>query len=175
MTSTSGLRTFLIQSSFVLLALCLLLANLLPLQTLPRSWAGPDLLFGFALAWSVRRPDYVPLTTLALVFLLADFLLGRPPGLAAALMLLACGNMQGRSRALRDAGFVAEWARAGMLIVMTSLAGQVVQLVLLTNPPGFGLLLSQTVLTALAYPFCVGVSAGVMGVRMATPGEEGGL
>ena len=175
MSETSGFRLFLIQSSFVLLALCLLLANLLPLQTLPRSWAGPDLLICFALAWSVRRPDYVPLTTLALVFLLADFLLSRPPGLHAALMLLAAANMQARSRVLRDAGFAAEWARAGMLIVAVAFVGQLVQLVFLTNPPGFALLISQTILTALVYPVCVLVTAGLMGVRMAAPGEEAGL
>ena len=132
------------------------------------------MLFCFVLAWSVRRPDYVPLTTLALVLLLADFLLGRPPGLAAALMLLAAADIQARSRTIRDAGFATEWARAGLLIVGTAFAGQLVQLLLLTNPPGFGLLISQTILTALAYPLCVGVTAGLMGVRMITPGEGAG-
>ncbi len=174
MTNASGLRLFLIQFGFVLLCVALLLANLLPLSTLPRNWAGPDLLFCFALAWSVRRPDFVPLTSLALVFLLADFLLQRPPGLAAALMLLAAADMQARSRTLRDAGFAAEWARAALLIVAVAIAGQVVQLLFLARPPGFSLLVSQTVLTALAYPLCVAISAGLMGVRMAAPGEEAG-
>lgn len=174
MTETSGLRLFSIQASFVGLALCLLLANLLPLQTLPRSWVGPDLLLCFALAWSVRRPEYVPLTTLALVFLLADFLLQRPPGLAAALMLLAAADMQVRSRVLRDAGFAAEWARAALLIVGVALVGQVVQSIALANPPIFSLLISQTLLTALAYPVCVAISAGLMGVRMAAPGDGAG-
>ena len=175
MTNTSRLRLFLIQSGFVLMSLWLLLADLLPLQTLPRNWAGPDLLLCFALVWSVRRPEYVPLVTLALVFLLADFLLQRPPGLAAALMLLAAADMQARSRVLRDAGFAAEWARATLLIVGAALAGQVTQVVFLTNPPGFMLLVSQTLLTALAYPLCVAISAGLLGVRMPSPGEGAGL
>lgn len=175
MTEISGLRLFLIQSSFVLLALCLLLANLLPLQTLPRSWAGPDLLLCFALAWSVRRPDYVPLTTLAVVFLLADFLLQRPPGLAAALMLLAAADMQARARVLRDAGFAAEWARVGLLVVGVTVLQQIVLLLFLANPPGLALIVSQAVLTILFYPICVAVSAGLMGVRMSVPGEGSGL
>lgn len=175
MTKTSGLRLFLIQSGFVLFALWLVLVDLLPLQTLPSSWAGPDLLLCFALAWSVRRPDYVPLTMLAVVFLLADFLLQRPPGLAAALMLLAAADMQARSRVLRDAGFAAEWARAALLILGVAVLGQVAQVVLLANPPSLALLVSQTLLTALFYPVCVAVSAGLMGVRMVTPGEGAGL
>ena len=174
MSETSGLRLLLIQVSFVLLSVWLLLADLLPLQTLPRSWAGPDLLFGFALAWSVRRPDYVPLTVLAGVFLLADFLLQRPPGLGAALMLLAAADLQKRSLTLRDAGFAAEWGRASLLIVGTALVGQVVQVLFLTTPPGMSLLISQTILTALAYPFCVAITAGVLGVRMISPGEGAG-
>lgn len=175
MSSASGLRLLGAQAGFVALALCLLLAGLLPLSTLPRTWAGPDLLLCFALAWSVRRPEFVPLTVLAGVFLLADFLLQRPPGLAAALMLLAAADMQGRGRSLRDAGFAAEWARAALLIAAVALAGQLVQSVAMVNPPLFSLLLSQTVLTALAYPVCVAVSAGLMGVRMTAPGDEAGL
>ena len=42
---------------------------------------GPDLLIAFAFAWSLRRPEYVPSLLLALLFLLADLLLQRPPGL----------------------------------------------------------------------------------------------
>jgi hypothetical protein len=49
-----------------------------------------------------------------------------------------------------------------------------VQALFLASPPGFSLLVSQTVLTALAYPLCVAISAGLMGVRMAAPGEEAG-
>lgn len=174
MTSNT-FRLNLIRAGFMALALCLILAKLLPLQTLPHHWTGPDLLFAFALAWSVRRPDFVPLSILALVFVLSDFLLQRPPGLAAALMLLACADMQNRTKSLRDAGFATEWARASGLIVGAALAQHLVLLVLLANPPAFGLVVLQTVLTALVYPLCIAVTAGVFGVRMSAPGDLDGL
>ncbi len=37
-----------------------------------RIWIAPDLLIAFALAWSVRRPDYVPALLLAVAFLLTE-------------------------------------------------------------------------------------------------------
>ena len=37
-----------------------------------RIWIAPDLLIAFALAWSVRRPDYVPALLLAVAFLFAS-------------------------------------------------------------------------------------------------------
>lgn len=175
MTDTSGLQLWVMRGVFVLLAMVILLGNLLPLQTLPRNWGAPDLLLCFALVWSVRRPDYVPLSILAVLFLLADFLLQRPPGLAAALMVLACADMQVRTRVLRDAGFAAEWARAGILIVGIALIQHVVLLVLLVDAPRLGLLIFQTALSAAIYPVCVALSAGLMGVRMTAPGDIDGL
>ena len=65
---------------------------LLPLQTTPRSLAGPDLLLAFAVAWCLRRPEFVPPLALALAFLLADLLLQRPPGLWALLALFTVGS-----------------------------------------------------------------------------------
>ncbi|MEP4197948.1 MAG: rod shape-determining protein MreD [Aliishimia sp.] len=175
MSDTSGLRMFMMRSAFVLLALCILLGNILPLQTLPRGWGGPDVLLGFALAWSVRRPDYVPLGLLAVVFLTADFLLQRPPGLAAALMLLAVADLQTRTRILRDAGFAAEWARAALLIVGIAIVQHTVLFILLVDVPSLGLLIFQTALTAAIYPICVALSAGLMGVRMTSPGDLDGF
>lgn len=172
---SSGQRLFVMRSVFLLLALGLILVNLLPMQTLPRNWAGPDLLLCFAFAWSVRRPDYVPYSVLAIAFLLADFLQQRPPGLAAGLMLLACADMQSRARILRDAGFAAEWARVALLVVATAAVQQIVLVVLLIDAPSFGLLIFQTAVTAFIYPLCVAVSAGLMGVRMTAPGDLDGM
>ncbi|THH35448.1 rod shape-determining protein MreD [Aliishimia ponticola] len=156
---------------FVALALVILLGNLLPLQTLTRGWAGPDLLFGFALAWSVRRPEYVPVPLLAAVFFLADLLLSRPPGLGAALMLMACFDLQTRMLRLRDAGFAAEWGRAAVLIIATAVANRVALAIFFVPAPSLILATFQTIATAAVYPLIVGVSALVFGVRLSAPGD----
>lgn len=175
MNNVSLLRLWTMRAAFVGVALLILLVNLLPLQTLPRGWAGPDLLFCLALAWSVRRPDYVPIPLLGAVFLLADLLLSRPPGLAAALMLLACFDLRTRMRRLRDSGFAAEWARAAFLVVAVAVVYRLVLAILLVPVPALGLSAFQTVATALCYPLIVGLSVLVFGVRPSSPGDIDGV
>ena len=72
-------RTWPMRAAFVALSLALIFVHLLPLETVPRKWAPPDILLAFAFAWVLRRPDYVPALLVAGVFLMADLLLQRPP------------------------------------------------------------------------------------------------
>ena len=58
--------------TFAVVVCVILFFHLLPLETTPRRWVGPDFLLGFACAWSLRRPEYVPSLALAGLFLLAD-------------------------------------------------------------------------------------------------------
>jgi len=136
-----------------------------------RLWVSPDLLIAFALAWSVRRPEYVPAFLLAAVFLLSDLLLQRPPGLWALLALLACENLKGRSRSLRDATFGAEWVAVAVLLIGVLLFNWIVLSVLLIPPPQLRLSLLELGTTILTYPIAVLVTRSLMGVRRAAPGE----
>lgn len=136
-----------------------------------RVWVGPDLLIAFAFAWSLRRPEYVPILMLAALFLLSDLLLQRPPGLWALLALLACENLRGRSRSLRDSTFGAEWIAISLLLVGILLVNRIVLSVLMVAPPQLGLSLIELGMTILVYPVVVFVTRTVMGVRRAAPGE----
>lgn len=132
---------------------------------------GPDLLIAFAFAWSLRRPEYVPSLLLALLFLLADLLLQRPPGLWAVLALLACENLKGRSRSLRDATFGAEWIAVAVLLTVILITNRIVLSVVLVAPPQLRLSLLELGMTILVYPAVVFVTRSLMGVRRAAPGE----
>lgn len=132
---------------------------------------GPDLLIAFAFAWSLRRPEYVPSLLLALLFLLADLLLQRPPGLWAVLALLACENLKGRSRSLRDATFGAEWIAVAVLLTVILITNRIVLSVILVAPPQLRLSLLELGMTILVYPAVVFVTRSLMGVRRAAPGE----
>lgn len=140
-------------------------------QGTSRIWIGPDLLIAFAFAWSIRRPEYVPALLLALIFLLADLLLQRPPGLWALLALLACENLKSRSRALRDTTFGAEWIAVALLLTGILLANKIVLAILLIPPPQLRLSLLELGVTILVYPAAVFITRSVMGVRRAAPGE----
>ena len=171
MTDLSPTRLWLMRGAFLLLALAILFFQLLPLETTPRAWAGPNLLLCFALAWSLRRPEYVPPLALAVAFLLSDLLLQRPPGLWALLALIGCENLKSRSRSLRDANFIAEWITAGLIIVAVSLAYRIVLAIALVDVPGLTLTLSELGMTIFAYPFVVALTHFFMGVRKASAGE----
>ena len=171
MNNASSWRLWGMRASFAALSLLILLGNMLPLHTFPRGWAGPDLLLCLGMAWSVRRAEFVPLPFLALIFLLCDFLLFRPPGLGAALMVYACYNLQNRAFRLRDAGFLAEWSRVAMLVLGVAIVERLVLAVLLIPVPALGLVVSQTVATILCYPLVVFISAIMFGVRVSAPGE----
>lgn len=136
-----------------------------------RIFIGPDLLIAFAFAWSLRRPEYVPSLLLALIFLLADLLLQRPPGLWALLALLACENLKGRSRSLRDATFGAEWIAVAVLLTGILIANRIVLSLMLVPPPQLRLSVLELGVTILVYPAVVFVTRSVMGVRRAAPGE----
>ncbi|MFK7837661.1 MAG: rod shape-determining protein MreD [Sulfitobacter sp.] len=171
MNELSQTRLWLMRASFLLLTLVILFFHLLPLETTPRRWAGPDVLLCFALAWSLRRPEYVPSIVLALAFLLADLLLQRPPGLWAMLALIGCENFKSRSRSLRDANFAAEWITASLLIVAVMLAYRVILGLVLVEVPSLALSISELALTLLAYPAVVAITHFTMRVRKASAGE----
>ncbi|MEM6940152.1 MAG: rod shape-determining protein MreD [Pseudomonadota bacterium] len=171
MTELSPARLWVMRGAFLLLALLLILFQLLPLETLPRTWAGPDLLLCFACAWSLRRPEYVPAVPLALTFFLADLLLQRPPGLLALLTLIACENLKIRSRSLRDSSFPAEWLTVSVTFIVLAMANRLVLAIALVDLPPLTLFLSGLAMSVLVYPAVVLITHFAMGVRMAAPGD----
>ena len=63
--------------------------------------------------------------------LLADFLFQRPPGLWAALVVLAAEALKARAVGLRDLPFPVEWVSVGTTLVGITLAYRLVLAVLL--------------------------------------------
>lgn len=149
----------------------LLFFLLLPLDTAPPRWAGPDFLLAVTLGWSLRRPDAVPLVMVALVWLLADFLLGRPPGLLALLIVLAAQAMHGQANTIRDQTFAAEWLTVAIAIGAVGLAYRLSLMVLVLPRPPLGLHAMQLALTVLAYPLVILLSVLLPGLRK-DPGND---
>lgn len=171
MTDLSRSRLWLMRGGFVALVLVILFFHLLPLETLPRSWAGPDLLLAFACAWGLRRPEYVPALILAGVFLLADLLLHRPPGLWAVLALIGVENLKSRGRHLRDASFAAEWLTVAVVLSLVILGNRLLLGLALLPTPTWTLNLTELVATVMIYPLIVFVTHAIMGVRKTAPGD----
>lgn len=145
--------------------------RLLPLDTLPRGWAGPDFILAFTLAWALRRPEFVPPLLVAAIFLLCDLLFHRPPGLWAALVLIGSQTMRSRAPDLRDLTFPVEWVSVATTLVAMTLGYRLILGVLMVDQAPLGLSLMEMLMTLIAYPVVVLVSQTLLGVRKVAPGE----
>ena len=160
---------------FVLLVVAIIFFHLIPLDTVPRRWAPPDLILAFAFAWVMRRPDYVPALSLALVMLLADLLFQRPPGLMALLVVLGAEYLKSRVYAPGDSSFAVEWIAVSAVMVAIAVLNRLTLTLLLVPMPPLSPTVIQMVLTIAVYPLVVFVSQTVMGVRKPAPSDAGAI
>lgn len=169
MDSLSSSRIWTMRVVYVGLSLTILFFQLLPLDTSPELWAGPDLLIALTLAWALRRPDYVPMLLIALVMLLADMLLLRPPGLLSALSVAATMFLRNRMSGQGETGFVGEWISVSMLLVGLALSYRLALTLTAVERAPFFLSATQMLLTIGFYPLVVAVSQTLFGVRRLAP------
>lgn len=168
MVESSSAKTWMMRFAYLALAFIILFAHLLPLETTPQRFAGPDLLVALTFAWALRRPNYVPMFLIALVMLLADLLLQRPPGLWAALMLLSAEWLKSRDRTLRENTFVAEWITVAYTLFLATLLYRATLGLLIVSPGALSLSFMQFGMTMLAYPVVAGASFLLFGSRQGT-------
>ncbi|KUJ73711.1 rod shape-determining protein MreD [Ruegeria marisrubri] len=169
------LHLWLMRALYPLLALLILFFHLLPLGTLPARWAPPDLLVALTLAWVLRRPDYVPLLSIAVVMLMADLLLQRPPGLLAALVVAGSAYLRSAAPGMRDAGFAAEWLTVGIVIVAIAFCNRAVLWITAVQQAPLWLVILQVAATLATYPLVVWISKGLFGVRRPALSESDAL
>lgn len=171
MASTSPAHIWVMRAAFPALALLIVFFHLLPLDTVPRRWAPPDVLMATALAWSLRRPDYIPTLSLALTLLLADLMFQRPPGLLAMLVLLGCEFLKPRATAQGDTSFAAEWLSVAVVLAAITVLNRLILAMVDVQQAPFGLILIQMLLTIAVYPLVVVISQSILGVRRLTPAD----
>jgi len=172
MAERGALHPWLMRGLFVALTGALVFVRLLPLETVPPTWAGPDLFVALTFAWAVRRPEYVPPLLVAGLAVALDLLFHRPPGLWAALTLLGCEALRARAPGLRDLTFVADWAAVAGTVVAMTLAYRLILAVMMVDQPPLGLSLMQLVSTLIAYPAVAALSHLVLGVRKRAPSDN---
>lgn len=157
--------------AYFVLSGALMLFYINPIELVPDRFPAPDLLVGLTFAWVLRRPQYVPTLLVALVLLLGDLLFMRPPGLWAALVVLAVEFLRGREAGIREQPFPVEWALVSGALLAITLANRMILSLFLVDQAGLGLTLLHLVATILAYPLVVIASRLLFGLRKMTPGE----
>jgi rod shape-determining protein MreD len=164
-------RIWLGRAAFVLTAAVIVFAALLPLNTMPRPFVGPDLLLAVTLVWIGRRPDHVPVGIVAALFLLTDLLFHRPPGLMAALTVILTEVLRTRAESLRGMPFPIEWLTVAVGLTAVTLANRFALSVAIVPQAPPGLVMLQTVMTILCYPILAGLAYLMFGISRPAPGE----
>ncbi len=175
MAETPTARRWLGRLTYLAIALALTFAQLLPLETSPRAFAPPDLILAVTLVWVVRRPDFLPVPLIALVFFASDLLFQRPPGLWTALVLILTEIIRARASGLRSVPFGLEWATVAVGIFAITIANRAALAIVMTPQAPLTLSLIQMVMTILVYPVVVGVAYLLLGVHRPAPGAVDGL
>ena len=150
--SDSAYNTWMYRIAFVLIGLALIVLRLLPLQTIPQTWAGPDVMLCLVFAWSVRRPDYIPTFLIALMILLEDFLLQRPPGLHAALVVCASLWLKYKSTSTEDQTMATELIQIAFAVIGIFVATRLLLNFALLPLPSLPLHFAQAIVTVMFYP-----------------------
>ncbi len=171
MVESPTIRYWLYQGIYLGLAIVIMTALLLPLPSQAGDLPGPDFLLCLTLAWSVRRPDYLPVLLIAFVFLLQDFLLSRPPGVWTALVILCTEFLRGRWALTRELNFPTEWLLMTGLMVVVILVNRLVLSIFLVPTPGFGPVLVQIIWSIVVYPLVVWLLQTLLGLRKPATGE----
>ncbi|MGV8987534.1 MAG: rod shape-determining protein MreD [Cypionkella sp.] len=145
--------------------------RLLPLDTTAGHLPGPDILLCLILAWMVRRPEYLPVTMIAVVVLAEDILLMRPPGLWTAVVLMGAEFVRARSALTRELSFGVEWLLVSGVMVAMFLANRLILAMAFLPQPVLGYALVQMVWSVLAYPAVVALSRYGLDLHKPAMGE----
>lgn len=157
--------------TFFAIANAILFWHLLPLSHDAGRLPGPNWMLALAFAWVMRRQDYAPIWLIAIVILIEDFLMMRPPGLWTALVVVACEFIRMRSVLMRELNFVAEWALISGLMLGIVLVYRIIFAITFLPQVSFGFALVQVLWSIAAYPLVVFVTRYVLALHKPSMGE----
>ena len=172
---TSPRHVWAYRALFLGLCAAVIAYKLLPLGLNDQGLPGPDLLLALTLAWLLRQPAVVPIGSILIVFLLADFLFQRPPGLWTLLVIVVSESLRQRRLTMTEFPFLVEWsAFAGAIFAMIILE-RIILWILMVDLAPLGLTLAHGIVTAAIYPIVVAVSKFLFGLRKIGPAEAEAL
>lgn len=173
MAERADARTWTHRFAFMALAFVIIIAQLVPLDMRPVAWAPPDLLLVITLVWVARKPHYLPVFVIACLFLAADLLFQRPPGLWAALVVILTETIRRQNRDFRNMPIMVEWGTITFGIVAITVINRLVLFVTMVPQAPLGMTLIQMIATIAIYPVVVMIAHFIFGVTRSAPGEIG--
>ncbi|MEX0969763.1 MAG: hypothetical protein WD046_04860 [Paracoccaceae bacterium] len=164
----TGWRLNLLRAVYLVLAVLCITVPLITLDYSVHRRLPPDLLFALTIAWIIRHHRSANMPLVIIMALLADFVLMRPVGLGAMMLLITSEVARNNARVLRDYGFVLEWVAVGMGFVLMMLAQNLLLALSLSNPLSLGDIGRITLATFVSYPFIVAFLRYIIRIRPTT-------
>jgi rod shape-determining protein MreD len=141
-----------------------ILILLIPVSMLPQGIVLPQIAFMATMALVIRDPIFVPFWLVGIVFMIGDFLLAQPLGLAAFLAVLASEYLRRNRSAFLEMLFFGEWFAISVILLTAGLLGRLLLAITLAETVpwwAFGLQLGFSIAT---YPLIVGAVNVIFGV-----------
>ena len=147
-----NVKNFIHQILYFCIGLLIIFFQILPLQTTPQSWSGPNILLVFFAALVIKRPEFTSSLLIAVVFLIEDFFLMRPPGLMSSLTVLGLYILKTKFQNQEETSLVFVWGNVAICLTLILLICYFVSKLLFIPSAGLRLTIMEITLTLAIYP-----------------------
>ena len=147
-----NLKSFVNQVIYFCIGLLIIFFQILPLQTTPQTWSGPNVLLVFFAAIGTKRPEFTSSFLIASIFLIEDFFLMRPPGLMSSLTVLGFFFLKRKFQNQEINSLLFGWGIVATYLTLILLAYYFISILLFIPSAGFRLSLIEIIVTLALYP-----------------------
>ena len=147
-----NIKSFAHQFIYFCIGLLIIFFQILPLQTIPQTWSGPNVLLVFFAAIVSKRPEFTSSFLIASIFLIEDFFLMRPPGLLSALTVLGFYFLKRKFQNQEVNSFIFGWGSVAACLTIILLLYYFISVLLFIPSAGFKLTLMELLMTLALYP-----------------------
>ena len=147
-----NVKSFAHQVVYFCIGLLIIFFQILPLQTTPQTWSGPNVLLVFFAAIVTKRPEFTSSFLVASIFLIEDFFLMRPPGLMSSLTVLGFYFLKRKFQYQEANSLIFGWGSVTTCLTIILLLYYFISILLFIPSAGFRLTLMELLMTLALYP-----------------------
>tara|TARA_B100000963_G_scaffold154868_1_gene134800 strand:- start:596 stop:1108 length:513 start_codon:yes stop_codon:yes gene_type:complete len=147
-----NLKSFVHQIGYFCIGLLIIFFQILPLQTIPQTWSGPNVLLVFFAAIVTKRPEFISSILIAIIFLIEDFFLMRPPGLMSFMTVLGFYFLKRKFQNQEEIALLFGWGSIATCLTLILLLYYFISVLLFIPSAGFRLTLMEILFTLALYP-----------------------
>ena len=147
-----NVKSFAHQLVYFCIGLLIIFFQILPLQTVPQTWSGPNVLLVFFATIVTKRPEFTSSFLVASIFLIEDFFLMRPPGLMSSLTVLGFYFLKRKIQYQEGNSLILGWGSVITCLTIILLLYYFISVLLFIPSAGFRLTLIELIVTLALYP-----------------------